>query len=70
MGHRPLSLKHNTPSAAIGSSPHLLPRIARLVYAHVNLAGVAAGERIAFSVPSGSSGDTMGAVLARLLGVH
>jgi threonine synthase len=47
----------------------LLPQSVYYVYAYVNLADVAGGERMVFSVPSGNFGDMMGAVLARQMGV-
>jgi threonine synthase len=47
----------------------LLPQSVYYVWAYVNLADVASGERIVFSVPSGNFGDMMGAMLARSLGV-
>ncbi|MGD8454169.1 MAG: threonine synthase [Phycisphaerae bacterium] len=47
----------------------LLPQAVYYVYAYVNLADVAAGEPVVFSVPSGNFGDMMGAVIARRMGL-
>lgn len=47
----------------------LLPQSVYYVFAYVNLADVAGGEPIIFSVPSGNFGDMMGAIIARRMGV-
>ncbi len=47
----------------------LLPQSVYYVYAYVNLADVAAGQRIVFCVPSGNFGDMMGGVIAGRMGL-
>jgi threonine synthase len=47
----------------------LLPQSVYYVYAYVNLADIAAGERIVLCVPSGNFGDMMGAVIAQRMGL-